>query len=121
MAIRLTRSERVDQWRESLQERIDNLNAVYQCDKIKHVVNIALTADSVSMLLMHVLFENTDGISEETFDRLHDITTEAIGAILANAIGLLGTSDDRADDLLGDILRIVQTKYELEDILNGEQ
>lgn len=120
MASRLTQSEHVEQWLESLQERIDNLNAVYQCDKIKQVVNIALTADSVSMLLMHVLFENTDGISEEYFDRLHGITTDAIGAILANAIELLGISDDRAESLLDDVLRIVQTKYELEEKLNGE-
>lgn len=120
MASRLTQSEQVEQWLESLQERIDNLNAVYKCDKIKQVVNIVLTADSVFMLLMHVLCENTDGMPEDYFDRLHDITTDAIGAILANAIELLGISDDRAESLLDDVLRIVLTKYELEEKLNGE-
>lgn len=117
---RLTDDEQIAQWVESLHERVENLSAIYKCDKVKHAVNVALTTDSITTMLLGMLLDSNNGLSDADIERVQDTANMALVSATMNALKLLDIPEDRAESLMGDVLQLIKSKYELEERLNGE-
>jgi predicted house-cleaning NTP pyrophosphatase (Maf/HAM1 superfamily) len=112
--------KQIDDWREGVHDRVDNLCAIYKCADLRGVVDIVMTADSMVMCLYRLLCEAADDDDERStkaLDDLGDRVSEALTAIVVSAIDLVCVEDK--DTLTDDIMRIINTRYQLEDKLNG--
>lgn len=122
MASKMTMEKCLDDWRESVDERIDNLCAVYQSKGLRRVISALLSVDSTSMLLFKLLadrVDESDPHDERLMEELTYMVKNSLSCVASQVVMLLDVRDDVRPQLMEDIVQIIKTRYELEDKLNA--
>jgi len=122
VASKMTMEKCLDDWRESVDERIDNLCAVYQSKGLRRVISALLSVDSTSMLLFKLLadrVDESDPHDERLMEELTYMVKNSLSCVASQVVMLLDVRDDVRPQLMEDIVQIIKTRYELEDKLNA--
>lgn len=109
----------LDDWSEGVEDRVDNLCAIYKCADVKTVLNIVMMADSVVMSLFKALVERAEDDDEELIEMLGGLAKDCLTGIAVQSVELLCVDEERKMQLIKDIISIVKTRYELENKLNS--
>lgn len=112
-----TIEQQIQDWKQSCIDQVDTLCAVYKCADIKPAFKAIAAADSVMDMLLAMLVHATEN---DIPDKLEEVVIDAKALIASEVIGLLCVPDDKLDTLTNDIVRILDTRYALENRLNEQ-
>lgn len=115
----------ITDWSNGVKDRVDNLCAIYKCDDIHAVASIVMSADSIIWGMYKMLVHTSCIAAEADPEAAHikefitkqmsNIVAESLSSIMEQSVELLCVDD--ADALADDLMRIVQSRYALEDAL----
>lgn len=112
----------IEDWHQSVTDRIDNLCAIYKCADVRTATAIVMTAESAVMGMFKMLLtmsDTDDPDDSEMVKMLADIGTQALMSVTAGAVELLCVDESRKQALATDIISIVKTRSSLEDTLSS--
>lgn len=111
---KLTPEQQVSDWKDSVDDRIDNLCAIYRCAGIRKGTQTIMAADSMIMTLYAILYRVME---DEVPDEVEDLVSSAMNSIILNVVDMLDVPEGKKLTLTEDIIRIVDTRYDLQDSL----